>query len=265
MTEAKIEDRTFETVTFEAKGAIALITLNRPEVLNALSQKVMSELCEIADSLDRDHRFKVSILTGTGRAFAAGADISEMEKADFLELYLNDHFALWDRFAKARKPIIAAVNGFALGGGCELTQMCDIVLASDKAKFGQPEIKLGITPGMGGTVRLTKMIGKARAMDLILTGRMIDATEALSLGLISRLVPHEDLMTIAMETAETIAAYSLPSILANKEMISAGVDLPTEAGLRFERRLFMGLFGTQDQGEGMRAFVEKRAPNLKDR
>lgn len=260
-----IETLRFETLLLAVAGPIATITLNRPDVLNALSQAVMTDLTRAIEAIDADPRLKVSILTGAGRAFAAGADISEMAGASFSDLYLNDHFALWDRFARARKPLIAAVNGFALGGGCELTQMCDIVIASDKAKFGQPEIRLGITPGMGGSVRLTKMIGKARAMDMILTGRMIEAEEAFRIGLISRLVRHEALMETALEVAHTLAGHSLPSLMAAKEMIAAGIDLPTEAGLRFERRLFMGLFGTEDRTEGMSAFLEKRPAQFKDR
>jgi len=179
-------------------------------------------------------------------------------------MYLSDYFAGWDQFANARKPVIAAVNGFALGGGCELAMMCDIILASDKAKFGQPEIKLGVTPGMGGSVRLTKAVGKAKAMDMVLTGAMIDASEAERIGLVSRVVEHGDLLRVAGEIAQEIAGYSIPSLMAAKEMVARSLELSTTEGVRFERRLFMGLFGTQDQKEGMSAFVEKRPAKFSD-
>lgn len=254
----------FDTIDFEQKGRIALITLNRPDALNALNQQVMREMTALIATIDANPEIAVSVLTGAGRAFAAGADIKEMSDQNFASMYINDFFAQWDRFANCRKPIIAAVNGFALGGGCELAMMCDIVIASDKAKFGQPEIKLGVTPGMGGSIRLTKAVGKARAMDMVLTGRMIDAQEALSMGLVSRVIAHDDLMTTALEIAQTIASYSLPSLMAAKEMVSAALDMSTHDGLKFERRLFMGLFGTHDQSEGMSAFVEKRKPDFRD-
>lgn len=254
----------YNTLLVELKGRVAVVTLNRPDSLNALNAEVMTELAALSVDLDRNADVAVVVLTGAGRAFAAGADIKEMQARTFSEMYLEDYFAGWDRFAAARKPYIAAVNGFALGGGCELALMCDMVLASDKAKFGQPEIKLGVTPGMGGSQRLTKVVGKARAMDLILTGRMIDGGEAVDMGIASRLVPHDDLMSVAMEAAETIGSYSLPSIMASKEMVARALELPTTEGVRFERRLFHGLFGTHDQKEGMAAFAEKRAPQFKD-
>jgi enoyl-CoA hydratase len=188
-----------------------------------------------------------------------------MQPQGFSDMYVEDYFAGWDRFAACRKPVIAAVNGFALGGGCELAMMCDLIIASEKAKFGQPEIKLGVTPGMGGSVRLTKAVGKAKAMDMVLTGRMIDAAEADRIGLVSRVVPHDELMSTAMEVAETIGTYSLPSIMAAKEMVGRALELPTTEGVRFERRLFQGLFGTADQKEGMEAFTAKRTPVFKDR
>ena len=214
--------------------------------------------------IDRNREIAVSVLTGEGRAFAAGADIKEMQPQSFSDMYVEDYFAGWDRFAACRKPVIAAVNGFALGGGCELAMMCDLIIASEKAKFGQPEIKLGVTPGMGGSIRLTKAIGKAKAMDLVLTGRMIDGEEADRIGLVSRVVSHGELMTVAMEAAEAIAGFSIPSIMAAKEMVGRALELPTTEGVRFERRLFQGLFGTHDQKEGMTAFTEKRAPDFKD-
>ena len=254
-----------QTLTYEEKGRVAIVTLNRPDSLNALNQQVVGELADVVAQIDRNPAIAVTILTGAGRAFAAGADIKEMAGKSMSDMYLGDFFAAGDRFAACRKPVIAAVNGFALGGGCELALMCDLIIASDKAKFGQPEIKLGVTPGMGGSIRLTKAVGKARAMDLILTGRMIDATEADRMGFISRVVPHDELMTVAMEAAETIAGYGLPAILAAKEMVNRALELPTTEGVRFERRLFMALFATDDQKEGMAAFSEKRQAVFKDR
>lgn len=248
----------FETITVETDGRVAIVTLNRPDSLNALNALVMQEIVTAFEAIDRNPEIAVSVLTGAGRAFAAGADIKEMQPQGFADMYLADYFAGWDRFAACRKPVIAAVNGFALGGGCELAMMCDLIIASDKAKFGQPEIKLGVTPGMGGSVRMTKAIGKAKAMDLVLTGRMIDGEEADRIGLVSRVVPHDELMTVATDAAKSIAGFSLPSIMAAKEMVSRALELPTTEGVRFERRLFMGLFGTEDQKEGMSAFSEKR-------
>jgi len=255
----------FATITVETKGRVAIVTLNRPDSLNALNALVMQEIVAAFQAIDRNSEIAVSVLTGAGRAFAAGADIKEMQPQSFSDMYLEDYFAGWDKFAACRKPVIAAVNGFALGGGCELAMMCDLIIASEKAKFGQPEIKLGVTPGMGGSVRMTKAIGKAKAMDLVLTGRMIDGEEADRIGLVSRVVPHDDLLGAALEAAESIAEFSLPSILAAKEMVSRALELPTTEGVRFERRLFMGLFGTEDQKEGMSAFSEKRPAKFANR
>ena len=255
----------YNTITFEHSDRIALVTLNRPDSLNALNAEVMSEIVDVFTQIDRNKDIAVSVLTGEGRAFAAGADIKEMQPQGFSDMYVEDYFAGWDRFAACRKPVIAAVNGFALGGGCELAMMCDMIIASDKAKFGQPEIKLGVTPGMGGSIRLTKAVGKAKAMDMVLTGRMIDAPEAERVGLVSRVVGHGVLMDTAMEAAKEIAGYSIPSLMAAKEMVSRALELPTTEGVKFERRLFQGLFGTEDQKEGMSAFVEKRAPDFKDK
>ena len=254
----------YKTLTYEQKGRIAVVTLNRPDSLNALNAEVMSEIAALFADIDRDKAIAVSVLTGAGRAFAAGADIKEMQPQSFSDMYVEDYFAGWDRFAACRKPVIAAVNGFALGGGCELAMMCDLIIASGKAKFGQPEIKLGVTPGMGGSIRLTKAVGKARAMDMVLTGRMIDAAEADRIGLVSRVVEHDKLMETAMEAAGEIAGYSIPSLMAAKEMVGRALELPTTEGVRFERRLFQGLFGTEDQKEGMAAFSEKRPPKFKD-
>ncbi|MBD3770827.1 MAG: enoyl-CoA hydratase/isomerase family protein [Rhodobacterales bacterium] len=256
---------TYNTITFEHSDRVALVTINRPESLNALNQEVMREVADAFAQIDRNKDVAVSVLTGAGRAFAAGADIKEMQPQSFSDMYVDDFFGLWDRFAACRKPVIAAVNGFALGGGCELAMMCDIIIASEKAKFGQPEIKLGVTPGMGGSIRLTKAVGKAKAMDMVLTGNMIDGTEAERIGLVSRVVPHETLMDTAMEAAKLIASHSIPSLMAAKEMVGRALELPTTEGVKFERRLFQGLFGTADQKEGMSAFVEKRAPDFKDK
>ncbi|MEM7329438.1 MAG: enoyl-CoA hydratase-related protein [Pseudomonadota bacterium] len=254
----------FQSITVESEGRVGIVTLNRPDSLNALNALVMTEIVTAFEAIDRDPNIAASVLTGAGRAFAAGADIKEMQPQSFFDMYLSDYFAGWDRFAACRKPVVAAVNGFALGGGCELALMCDLIIASHKAKFGQPEIKLGVTPGMGGSVRMTKAIGKAKAMDLILTGRMIDGEEADRIGLASRVVPHDSLLDVALGAAATISTYSLPSILAAKEMVNRALELPTSESVRFERRLFMGLFGTDDQKEGMAAFQEKRNPQFKD-
>lgn len=255
----------YKTIQFEQKGRVAIVTLNRPDALNALNAEVMRDVASAFVAIDRDKSIAASVLTGAGRAFAAGADIKEMQPQSFSDMYVEDYFAEWDRFAACRKPVVAAVNGFALGGGCELAMMCDLIIASDKAKFGQPEIKLGVTPGMGGSVRLTKAVGKAKAMDLVLTGRMIDAEEADRIGLVSRVVPHDTLMDVAAGVAAEIAGFSIPSIMAAKEMVSRALELPTTEGVKFERRLFQGLFGTADQKEGMSAFSEKRAPDFKDK
>ncbi|MCG8441863.1 MAG: enoyl-CoA hydratase [Caulobacterales bacterium] len=254
----------YATLLVERRGRVAIITLNRADALNALNTEVMRELTALVTELDRDRGVAVSVLTGAGRAFAAGADIKEMQPQSFTDMYVEDYFADWERFAAARKPIIAAVNGFALGGGCEVAMMCDLIIASDKAKFGQPEIRLGVTPGMGGSQRLTKAVGKAKAMDLVLTGRMIDAEEADRMGLVSRVVPHDSLMEEALAAAEVIAGYSIPSVMAAKEMVARALELSTAEGVKFERRLFQGLFGTEDQKEGMAAFAEKREPRFKD-
>lgn len=255
----------YKTITVEKKGRVAIVTLNRPEALNALNAEVMRDVAAAFAAIDRDKEIAASVLTGAGRAFAAGADIKEMQPQSFSDMYVEDYFAEWDRFAACRKPVIAAVNGFALGGGCELAMMCDLIIASDKAKFGQPEIKLGVTPGMGGSIRLTKAVGKAKAMDLVLTGRMIDADEADRIWLVSRVVPHDTLLDVAVDVATEIGAFSIPSIMAAKEMVSRALELPTTEGVKFERRLFQGLFGTADQKEGMSAFSEKRAPKFEDK
>ena len=256
---------TYATLHVEQTGRVRVATISRPEALNALNAQVMADLAAVAAEVDRDPSVAVLVVTGAGRAFAAGADIKEMADKSVADMYLADYFAGWDRFAACRKPVIAAVNGFALGGGCELAMMCDLIIASDNARFGQPEIKLGVTPGMGGSVRLTRAVGKAKAMDMILTGRMIDAIEAERMGLVSRVVSHGELMTVAMETANTIAGYGIPALMAAKEMVGRALELPTSEGVRFERRLFMSLFATEDQKEGMAAFAEKRDAKFRDR
>ncbi len=255
----------FKTLTLESDNRIATITLNRPDSLNALNAEVMREVVAAIRSVEENPNLAVTIITGAGRAFAAGADIKEMQPQSFSDMFLADYFAGWDYVASARKPIIAAVNGFALGGGCELAMMCDLIIASDKAKFGQPEIKLGVAPGMGGSQRLTKAVGKAKAMDLVLTGRMIDAAEADRIGLVSRLVPHDDLMAEAQKAAEEIASYSIVASMAAKEMVARALELGTTEGVKFERRLFHALFGSQDQKEGMDAFINKREAKFEDR
>ncbi|WP_330183113.1 enoyl-CoA hydratase [Nocardia sp. NBC_01503] len=252
----------FETILLERKGRVALITLNRPKALNALNSQVLADISAALDELENDNEIGAVVLTGSERAFAAGADIKEMSEKSYMEMFLADHFAGWDRLVAFRKPIIAAVAGYALGGGCELAMMCDILLAADTAKFGQPEIKLGVIPGMGGSQRLTRAVGKAKAMDLILTGRNMDAEEAERAGLVSRIVPAADLVATALEVAETIGAMSLPSVMIAKEAVDRAFETTLTEGLRFERRVFHSLFATEDQKEGMAAFVEKRPANF---
>ncbi|MRH88922.1 enoyl-CoA hydratase [Nocardia sp. SYP-A9097] len=257
--------RDFETILLERKGRVALITLNRPKALNALNSQVLADISAALDELENDNEIGAVVLTGSERAFAAGADIKEMSDKSYMDVFLTDHFAGWDRLVAFRKPIIAAVAGYALGGGCELAMMCDILLAADTAKFGQPEIKLGVIPGMGGSQRLTRAVGKAKAMDLILTGRNMDAVEAERAGLVSRIVPAADLVATALEVAETIASMSLPSVMIAKEAVDRAFETTLTEGLRFERRVFHSLFATEDQKEGMAAFVEKRPANFSNR
>jgi enoyl-CoA hydratase len=242
----------------ETRGRVGLIRLNRPQALNALNSALIGELGRAIDTFEANAAIGCVVITGSDKAFAAGADIKEMADKDFTEVFLGDFAATWDRVAHARKPIIAAVAGFALGGGCELAMQCDLIIAADNAKFGQPEIKLGIIPGIGGTQRLIRAVGKAKAMDLILTGRMMDAQEAERSGLVARVVPAASLFEEAIKVAETIAAMSLPSVLAAKEAVNRAFETSLAEGVRFERRIFHSLFATADQGEGMRAFIEKR-------
>lgn len=256
---------TFETLLVETRGPVAIITLHRPQALNALNATVMSELTQALATFQGDAAIKAVVLTGSEKAFAAGADIKEMQALDFVDVYLGDFISGWDAVASFRKPLIAAVSGFALGGGCELAMMCDFIIASTTAKFGQPEITLGVIPGMGGTQRLVRAIGKAKAMDLCLTGRMMDVTEAESAGLVARVVAPERLLDEAVSAATKIASFSQPALNMVKESVNRAFEQTLSEGLRFERRLFHSLFATTDQKEGMAAFVEKRKPEFKDR
>jgi enoyl-CoA hydratase len=256
---------TYENIIVETKGRVGVIRLNRPQALNALNRALITELMQAIAAFEADDDIGCMLITGSEKAFAAGADIKEMADKTFIEAYLENFCADWDGAARARKPIVAAVAGFALGGGCELAMQCDLIIAGDTAKFGQPEIKLGVIPGIGGTQRLTRAVGKAKAMDLILTGRMMDAAEAERSGLVARVVPAASLMDEAMKVADTIATMSLPSVLAAKESINAAFESSLAEGVRFERRIFHSLFATDDQKEGMKAFVEKRKPEWKNK
>lgn len=252
-------------VIVETKGRVGIMRLNRPQALNALNRALVAELFAAIDTFEADEGIGCMLITGNEKAFAAGADIKEMADKTFIEAYLGNFCADWDRAARTRKPIVAAVAGFALGGGCELAMQCDIIIAADNAKFGQPEIKIGVIPGIGGTQRLTRAVGKAKAMDMILTGRMMDAAEAERSGLVARVVPAASLMDGAMKVAETIAGLSLPSVLAGKEAVNTAFETSLAEGSRFERRIFHSLFATADQKEGMKAFVEKRKPEWKNK
>ncbi len=253
---------TYETLLLERRdGGVTLVTLNRPQALNALNTQVLTDLIAAFAAYDADDSQRCLVLTGSEKAFAAGADIKEMSGQGFADMYSSNFFAGWERVTATRKPWIAAVNGFALGGGCEVAMMADFIIAGDGAKFGQPEIKLGVTPGMGGSQRLTHAIGKAKAMEMCLTGRMMGAEEAERSGLVARVVPAADLVEEAVKTATAIAGMAPLAAIANKEMVNAAFETTLARGIDFERRLFHGLFGTQDQKEGMAAFVEKRPGN----
>jgi enoyl-CoA hydratase len=254
----------YETILTETRGRVGLLTLNRPDALNALNSTAMTEITTALAGFDADDAIGCIVVTGSQKAFAAGADIREMHDLDYPDVFLRDWFAGWERLAAVRKPIIAAVAGYALGGGCELAMMCDFIIAADSATFGQPEIKLGVIPGIGGTQRLTRQVGKAKAMEMILTGRMMGAEEAERAGLVARIVPAADLLTEAMKTAETIADLSLPSVLLAKEAVNRADELTLAEGVRFERRAFQLAFATADRKEGMAAFVEKRPPDFKN-
>jgi enoyl-CoA hydratase/carnithine racemase len=256
----------FATLLLERDGAVALIRLNRPEALNALNSKLLGELSQALDLLEADDEVGCIVLTGSERAFAAGADIKEMSEKSYADMFKLDFFtAPATRIERCRKPIIAAVAGYALGGGCELAMMCDFIIAAENAKFGQPEITLGVSPGIGGTQRLTRLVGKSKAMDLILTARMMDAAEAERAGLVSRVVALDKLLEEAMAAATKIAAQSPLAVMMNKELVQAALETTLAEGVKLERRLFHSLFAFQDQKEGMAAFVEKRKPDFKGR
>ena len=258
----------YETITTEARGAVTLITLNRPQALNALNSQVLDDLVAAFGAYEADPAQRCAVLTGAGdKAFAAGADIKEMADKPAADFYLEDFFARWTSHLvkTTRKPWIAAVNGFALGGGCELAMMADFIIASDKAKFGQPEIKLGVAPGMGGSQRLTRAVGKAKAMEMCLTGRMMDAEEAERSGLVARVVPHDSLLEETLKTAAAIAAMPPMAAIANKEMVNAAFETTLDQGLVIERRIFQILAASEDKAEGMAAFIEKREGQWKGR
>jgi enoyl-CoA hydratase len=256
---------TYANVIVETHGAVGLIRLNRPHALNALSAALMADLDAALEAFEADPAIGAIVLTGSEKAFAAGADIKEMQDKTFAEAFLDDFIAKWERLTRVRKPVVAAVAGFALGGGCEIAMMCDFILAADTAKFGQPEIKLGVIPGAGGTQRLTRAVGKAKAMEMILTGRMMDAEEAERSGLVSRVLPAASLIEEAVKVAGSIAALSRPAVFAAKEAVNRAYETTLAEGVKFERRIFHSLFATEDQKEGMRAFAEKRAAAFKHR
>jgi enoyl-CoA hydratase len=255
----------YETIIVETRGKVGLIRLNRPQALNALNRALVHDLTRALDVFEADADIGCMVITGSEKAFAAGADIKEMADKTFDQAFLGDFAANWDRAATVRKPVIAAVAGFALGGGCELAMQCDLIIAADNAKFGQPEIKLGVIPGIGGTQRFTRAVGKAKAMDIMLTGRMMDVEEAERSGLVARIVPLPSLVEEAVKVAETIASMSLPSVLAAKEAVNRAFETSLAEGVRFERRIFHSLFATTDQKEGMAAFIAKRPPRFENK
>ena len=256
---------TFETILVETRGKVGLITLNRPQALNALNRQIIGELNQALDAYEADANIGCIVLTGSAKAFAAGADIKEMAELTYPQIYVDDLFSDCDRVANRRKPIIAAVSGFALGGGCELALMCDFILAADNAKFGQPEINLGVLPGMGGTQRLTRAVGKAKAMELCLTGRLMGAEEAERAGVVARIVPQAELLDEALKVAAVIASKSIPISMMVKESVNRAFEVTLTEGVRFERRVFHAAFATEDQKEGMAAFIAKRESQFKDR
>jgi enoyl-CoA hydratase len=256
----------YQTILVRTEGGVGIVTFNRPQALNALNSQMMDELTAAIDAFEANDAVRCVILTGSDKAFAAGADIPEMAAKSFADVYKEDFVTRnWERVTRARKPVIAAVAGYALGGGCELAMMCDFIIAADNAKFGQPEINLGVGPGAGGTQRLTRAIGKAKAMDMCLTGRMMDAAEAERAGLVARVVQQTELLNEAMKVAQKIAAASLPAAMMVKECVNRAFETPLAEGVRFERRLFHAMFATEDQKEGMAAFVQKRKASFTDR
>ncbi|MEP6655971.1 MAG: enoyl-CoA hydratase [Betaproteobacteria bacterium] len=257
---------TFENIVTERRGRVGVVTLNRPKQLNALNDTLMNELGEALHEFDKDEAIGAIVITGSERAFAAGADVGAMKDWSYMDVYKTDFITRnWETIRSIRKPVIAAVAGIALGGGCELAMMCDIIIAAENARFGQPEIKLGIIPGAGGTQRLPRAVGKAKAMDLVLTGRMMDAQEAERAGLVSRIVASDKLLEEAVAIASTICEFSLPAVMLAKEAVNRAYESGLADGVLFERRVFHSLFATEDQKEGMRAFVEKRKPDFKHR
>jgi enoyl-CoA hydratase len=256
----------YQNILVETRGAVGLITLSRPKALNALCDALVREMGTALDGFEADDKIGAVVVTGSDKAFAAGADIKEMSGRSYMDVYLADFITVgWERVTTCRKPIVAAVAGYALGGGCELAMMCDTIIAADTAKFGQPEITLGIIPGAGGTQRLTRFVGKAKAMDMVLTGRMMDAAEAERSGLVSRVVPAAALLDEAVAVATRIAELSRPAVMIAKEAVNRAYETTLSEGVRFERRVFHSLFATEDQKEGMAAFVEKRKPRFKNR
>ena len=253
------------SISIKRSGRVVEVHLNRPEVLNALNSEIMLEMSKQLKPLDRDPGIGCFVICGNDKAFAAGADIKEMADRSYMDMFLDDYFAAWEDFTALRTPKIAAVAGYALGGGCELAMMCDLVFAGPNARFGQPEIKLGVIPGIGGSQRLTKLVGKARAMDMVLTGRMMDAREAEQAGLVSRVIPDDQLIPQTMEAAKIIANHSKPAVMVAKEAVDRALELGLREGILFERRCFHALFSTEDQKEGMQAFINKRSPVFKGR
>jgi enoyl-CoA hydratase len=256
---------TYQNIIVETRGKVGIIRLNRPQALNALNAALIGELSQAVAAFEADAGIACMVVTGSEKAFAAGADIKEMADKSYMDAFMGDFAAGWDALARARKPTLAAVAGFALGGGCELAMMCDLIIAADTAKFGQPEIKLGVIPGIGGTQRLTRAVGKAKAMDICLTGRIMDAAEAERLGLVARVVPAASLMDEALKVAETIASMSLPVLMIAKESVNRAFETTLAEGMRFERRVFHSLFATADQKEGMAAFIAKRPAKFENR
>lgn len=255
----------YKNIIVETHDAVGLIRLNRPAALNALNSELIGELNEALAGFERDNAIGCMVITGSEKSFAAGADIKEMLPKTYMDAYLEDFITSWEQVSRVRKPIIAAVAGFALGGGCEVAMMCDFIIAGDNAKFGQPEIKLGVMPGAGGTQRLTRFVGKSKAMDMCLTGRMMDAAEAERSGLVSRVVPVAQLLDEALKTAKSIAALSRPAVMLTKETVNRAYETTLAEGIRFERRVFHSMFSLEDKTEGMSAFAEKRAPAFKGR
>ncbi len=256
----------YENILVETRGKVGLITLNRPDAMNALNDALMADLTDALNAYESDDAIGAIVVTGSEKAFAAGADIKQMQTQTYMDAYLEDFITSgWERLASVRKPVIAAVAGYALGGGCEVAMMCDFILAADTAKFGQPEINIGIIPGSGGTQRLTRFVGKSKAMEMCLTGRMMDAEEAERAGLVSRIIPAADLVDEAIKTAERIAGMSRPAVMMAKESVNRAYESTLSEGVRFERRLFQSLFSTEDQKEGMAAFIEKRQPKFQNK